>query len=76
MKGQAELNALLLLTDNYHRLDKIRVEVSVDTIEVSGVPKPLLEHFAEEINGVVAAERRKALELVEQAAKKYVAAIE
>lgn len=75
MKGQAELNALLLLAKNYHRLDKISVEVTDETIEVDGVPEPLVDYFKNRIKGIITEEKLKALELIEQATKAYAAAM-
>ena len=72
MKAEAELNALLLQAKLYERLDGIIVEDDgFDAIEVDHLPKSMVEYFKNRIKGIIAEEKLKALELVEQAAENY-----
>lgn len=75
MKAEAELNALLLQAKLYERLDGIIVEIveddGFDAIEVDHLPKSMVEYFKNRIKGIIAEEKLKALELVEQAAENY-----
>ena len=73
MKGQDELNALLLLVKNYERLKDVKVHIHRDdeVIQIVNVPSSMIDHFAEKISALVNAEVEKAAALVEQAALKY-----
>lgn len=80
MKGQDELNALLLMAKNYERLKAINVgsvretdEYTTGEIVVNNVPQPMVDYFTKRIRELVKAEVEKAAALVEQAAQKYAA---
>lgn len=77
MKGQAELNALLLLTKRWQELKAIKIKPynGYGKIELEDVPKSMLNYFTGKINDVVKAEVEKAVSLVEQAAQKYAARV-
>lgn len=73
MKGQAELNALLLLTKRLQELKAIKIKPynGYGKIDLEDVPESMLNYFTEKINDVVKAEVEKAAALVVQAALKY-----
>ncbi len=76
MKGEAELNALLLLGKNYQRLSEMTVGRDGQSIVIRYVPDALFQFFLDKFRKTVEEETIKALEQYKEAAKKYAAAIE
>ena len=82
MKGEAELNALLLLGKNYERLKEITVGSMQETdpetegsVVINHVPSPLVDYFTKRVRELITIERGKAVGLIEQAAAEYYKAI-
>jgi len=74
MRGEAELNALLLLGKNYQRLRDIGVRCDDNAIHVSRIPEPFMLIFRNKIVELIDGETNKALEQYKAAAKEYAAA--
>ncbi|MBR0061295.1 MAG: hypothetical protein IJP68_07415 [Selenomonadaceae bacterium] len=76
MKAQAELNALLLQAKNYERLQDVKIHIHRDNkvIQIVNVPGPLVDHFADKIGELIAAEVETTTSLVEKSAQAFAAA--